>query len=298
RNPPGRFRRRTNRRADLPLGVESTILPVETRAGVTTVMHVRSALPILGLLVVSITACSGGDAGPAAMAGGPPPMPVETITLEPKPVERVSEFVGVLKSRRSTTIQPQVEGFITRIHVQSGARVNPGALLMEIDAGRQRAAVASLESMRAAREADGALARQQADRARSLLEVGATSQAEFEQAEARLKTAEAQLAAIDAQISEQRVELGYHRVTAPTSGLVGDIPVRVGDRVTRSTVLTTVDAAEGLELHINVPVQQAADLRLGLPVRIVNEAGEPLADVTVSFVAGAVDENTQSVLVK
>src|SRR5690606_13146023 len=231
-------------------------------------------------------------------AGGPPPMPVEAITLEPKPVERVSEFVGVLKSRRSTTIQPQVEGFITRIHVQSGARVNPGALLMEIDAGRQRAAVASLESMRAAREADGALARQQADRARSLLEVGATSQAEFEQAEARLKTAEAQLAAIDAQISEQRVELGYHRVTAPTSGLVGDIPVRVGDRVTRSTVLTTVDAAEGLELHINVPVQQAADLRLGLPVRIVNEAGEPLADVTVSFVAGAVDENTQSVLVK
>lgn len=262
-------------------------------------MHVRSALPLLVLVAtLSATACGGGDAAPGAMAGGPPAMPVDVITLEPKPVERTSEFVGVLKSRRSTTIQPQVEGFITRIHTQAGARVNPGALLMEIDAGRQRAAVASLESMRAARDADVALARQQAERAKALLEVGATSQAEFEQAEARLKTAEAQLAAIDAQIREQRVELGYHRVTAPTAGLVGDIPVRVGDRVTRSTVLTTVDAAEGLELNINVPVQQASGLRIGLPVRVVDDRGEPLADVAVSFVAGSVDENTQSVLVK
>ena len=39
-----------------------------------------------------------------------PPMPVEMVTLEPKPVELVGEFVGTVKSRRSTTIQPQAEG--------------------------------------------------------------------------------------------------------------------------------------------------------------------------------------------
>ena len=263
-------------------------------------MYARlSSKALLILLLPAVAACGGGGAGPAGgPGGGMPAMAVEAITLQPSPVERANEFVGTLKSRRSTTIQPQVEGFITRIHTRAGARVNPGALLMEIDAGRQRAAVASLESVRAARQADVALARQQSDRAKALLEVGAISQAEAEQADAGLKTAQAQLAAIEAQIREQRVELGYHRVTAPAAGLVGDIPVRVGDRVTRSTVLTTIDAAEGLELNVNVPVQQASGLRVGLPVRVVDDTGQPLADLQIAFVAGSVDETTQTVLVK
>ena len=261
-------------------------------------MYARLSRQALLVLALPAFAACGGDAAPAGGPGGMPPMAVEAITLELSPVERANEFVGTLKSRRSTTIQPQVEGFITRIHTQAGARVNPGALLMEIDAGRQRAAVASLESVRLARQADVALARQQSDRAKALLEVGAISQAEFEQAEAGLKTAQAQLAAIEAQIREQRVELAYHRVTAPAAGLVGDIPVRVGDRVTRSTVLTTIDAAEGLELNVNVPVQQATGLRIGLPVRVLDDSGQPLADLQIAFVAGSVDEATQSVLVK
>ena len=259
-------------------------------------MRARHLL-VLVLLLPSLAACSGDSTG-GAPAGGPPAMPVQAVTLQPSPVERATEYVGTLKSRRSTTIQPQAEGFITRIHTRAGARVNAGAVLMEIDAGRQRAAVASLESVRAARQADVALARQQAERAKALLDVGATSQAEYEQAQAALKTAEAQLGALDAQIREQRVELGYHRVTAPSAGVVGDIPVREGDRVTRATVLTTIDAAEGLELNINVPVQQASNLRLGLPVRVVDDNGAPLADLAISFVAGSVDEGTQSVLVK
>lgn len=262
-------------------------------------MYARlSRQAFLVFLLPAVAACGGGDAAPAGGPGGMPAMAVEVITLQPSPVERANEFVGTLKSRRSTTIQPQVEGFLTRIHTRAGARVNPGALLMEIDAGRQRAAVASLESVRAARQADVALARQQSDRAKALLEVGAISQAEAEQADAGLKTAQAQLAAVEAQIREQRVELGYHRVTAPAAGLVGDIPVRVGDRVTRSTVLTTIDAAEGLELNVNVPVQQASGLRVGLPVRVIDDSGQPLADLQIAFVAGSVDETTQTVLVK
>ena len=52
-----------------------------------------------------------------------PPMPVETITLANKPVEQVSEFISSLKSRRSSTIQPQAEGHLTRIAVRSGVGV-------------------------------------------------------------------------------------------------------------------------------------------------------------------------------
>jgi RND family efflux transporter MFP subunit len=220
------------------------------------------------------------------------------VTVAAQPVERTTEYIGTLKSRRSTTIQPQVEGFITRIAVGSGDRASPGALLFEIDAGRQEAMVAQLESMRTMRAADLAYARQQAERARALYAAGAVSQRDLEQAETSVRTSEAQVQAVEQQIKEQRVELGYYRVTAPAAGIVGDIPVRVGDRVTRSTVLTTVDQNDVLEIYVNVPVQQAPDLRLGLPVRIVDDTGGTLATNPITFISPTVDDTTQSVLAK
>lgn len=227
-----------------------------------------------------------------------PPMPVQAVTLTEKPVDQVTDFIATVKSRRSTTIQPQVEGFITRIAVRSGDRVRAGAVLIEIDSGRQQAAVASLESQKAARQADLQYARQQVQRAKTLYDAGATSQQELEQAQTAVQTSEAQLAAIDAQIREQRVELGYHRVTAPAAGIVGDIPNRVGDRVTTSTIITTVDQNEGLEVYISVPVQQASQLKAKMPVRLLNDGGEVQETTAVTFIAPSVDDQTQSVLVK
>lgn len=250
----------------------------------------------LALIAVLASACGGGkQAGPP---GGFPPMSVEVVTLAAKPVEQTSEFVGTVKSRRSTTVQPQVEGFVTRILVRSGDRVRPGTPLMRIDSGKQQAAVANLESQRAARQADLLHAQQQAARMKTLFEAGAASEAELEQAQSTLSTSAAQLKAAEAQIREQRVELAYHRVTAPVAGVVGDIPVRTGDSVTRSTVLTTIDEHAGLEVYINVPVQEAAKLRVGLPVHIVDDQGRTLATETVSFVSPSVDAATQSVLAK
>jgi len=225
-------------------------------------------------------------------------MGVEAVPLALKPIERSTEYVATVKSRRSTTIQPQVEGFITGISARPGQRVGRGTALMTIDAGRQEAMVASLESVRAAREADVQYARQQAERMKKLYEAGAVSQQEYEQAATAVQTTQAQMRAMDAQIREQRVELGYHRVTAPTAGVVGDIPVRVGDRVTRSTMLTTIDENAGLELYINVPVAQATGLKPGLTVRIIDDAGQTITTSTVNFVSPSVETGTQSVLVK
>ncbi len=227
-----------------------------------------------------------------------PPMPVEAITLTEKPVDQTSEFIGTVRSRRSTTIQPQVEGFITRITVRSGDRVRSGQVLLEIDSNRQAAAVASLESQRAARQADVQYARQQAQRMKTLYEAGANSLQEFEQAQTNLQTTEAQLAAIEAQIQEQRVELAYHRVTAPVGGIVGDIPNRVGDRVTTETVITTVDQNEGLELYVNVPVQDATNLKMKTPVRLLDQSGQVITTTAINFISPSVEDQTQSILVK
>jgi RND family efflux transporter MFP subunit len=85
---------------------------------------------------------------------------------------------------------------------------------------------------------------------------------------------------------------------APTPGVVGDVPVRVGDRVETSTVLTTIDTGAGLELYIRVPVRRAGELRRGLPVLVVDEDGGTLAATEVEFVSPQVDEATQTVLAK
>ncbi len=227
-----------------------------------------------------------------------PAMGVQIVTLEAKPVEQMTEFVGTIKSRQSTNIQPQVEGFITRIRVKSGDRVGAGATLMEIDSRMQQASLQGIESVKAQREIDVTYAKQEAERAARLLKAGAASQMDADRAANALKGAEAQLRTVEEQLRTSRTDLAYYRVTAPTGGIVGDIPVREGDRVTKSTLLTTVDANVGLEVYLNVPVHQAPNLKQGLAVRLVDETGAPLAEEKISFISPSVDTQTQTVLVK
>src|SRR5687768_16338516 len=268
----------------------------------------RSSLTIASIFafysLMAIAGCGGSNEGQAAPGGGGPgggmpPMPVEIVALAAKPVEQTSEFVASLKSRRSSTIQPEVEGFVTRVAVRSGQNVAQGDLLFEIDSAPEQAALASLQSMRPMRESEVEFARQQVQRNKTLLNAGAISQREVEQFESQLRSAEAQLKALDEQIRQQRSQLGYYRVTAPNPGTVGDVPVNVGDRVTRSTVLTTIDDRNDvLELYVNVPVQQAPQLKVGLPVRLVDDRGQLLATNRITFVSPTVDTATQSVLAK
>jgi len=258
---------------------------------------------LMAAITTISVACGGGGGGQAAPGrGGPggamPPMPVDIVTLAAKPVEQTSEFVASLKSRRSATIQPEVEGSLTRIDVRSGQTVSQGMLLFEIDSAPQQAALSSLQSMRPMRESEVEFARQQVARNKTLLTAGAISQREVEQFESQLRSAEAQLKALDEQVRQQRSQLAYYRVTAPIAGTVGDIQVNVGDRVTRSTVLTTVDENDVLEVYINVPVQQAPQLKLGLPVRLVDDRGQTLATNRITFISPNVDTSTQSVLAK
>jgi len=229
-------------------------------------------------------------------------MPVESVVVAVRPVEQSSEFVAVLKSRTSVTIQPQVEGFLTRIAVASGDRVARGAVLFEVDAALPRAALPraalrTLESTRALRQTDVDHAQQELTRARTLFGAGAFSQRDLQQAETLQRSTEAALRVVDEQIAQTRTDLSYYRVVAPSAGVIGDVPVRTGDRVTRASTLTVVDDNESLEAYVSVPVQQAAALQGGLPTRIVDDRGTTLASNRVSYVSPTV-EPTQTVLAK
>jgi RND family efflux transporter MFP subunit len=87
-------------------------------------------------------------------------------------------------------------------------------------------------------------------------------------------------------------------VVAPRAGIVGDIPVRVGDRVVTTTQLTTVDRPGSLEAYIYVPIEKSADLKMNLPVQIVDGEGNLLAHSRITFISPQVDNSTQTILDK
>ena len=72
-------------------------------------------------------------------------------------------------------------------------------------------------------------------------------------------------------MQQQEVQLRYFTVTAPTAGVVGDVPVRVGNQVTPQTLLTTIDQNETLELNVSVPIERAPALKIGLPLQVLEQ---------------------------
>jgi RND family efflux transporter MFP subunit len=252
---------------------------------------------LLAVLLILATACGKGKEA-EAKAAAPQAMPVKVQTAKAEKVDDTTDYVATLKSRDSAVVMPQVEGIITQIFVHSGEHVASGAPMMQIDPAKQQATVKSQESATAAQLAQVKWAQQNFDRVSGLANAGVVSKQDLDQARATLDAAQAQLHSLDAQVSEQQVQLHYYRVVAPSTGIVGDVPVRVGDRVLTTTTITTVDRPGSLEAYIYVPIEKSSQLKMNLPVQIVDGSGNTLATSRVTFISPQVDTSTQTVLAK
>jgi RND family efflux transporter MFP subunit len=230
--------------------------------------------------------------------GSPPAMPVQVLIAKSQKIADTTEYLSILKSRHSATINPQVEGQVTKIFVKSGDRVKAGTPLLQIDPLKQEATLNSQEASRAAQEANLRYAKISLERAQKLYAAGVISKQDYDNAQTSYDSSLAQLKALEEQVKQQKVELHYYSVTAPMDGLVGDIPVRMGDRVTVATLLTTIDEPGALEAYIYVPADRARDLKLGLPVNLLDETGKNIADTHITFISPQVDTETQTVLAK
>jgi len=251
-----------------------------------------AALGVAGCGAKSASVNASGEGGADAAT------PVQVQVVESKPIVETTEYLALLKSRHSATINPQVEGYITKIFVKSGDHVAAGAALLQIDPLKQEATVNSQEATRLAQESNLNLARVNLERARKLAEAGVIAKSDLDNAQTNYDTAVAQLKSLEHQVEQQRVELRYYKVSAPMNGVVGDIPVRVGDRVIVSTLLTTVDEPGELEAYLYIPAARGKDLRLGLPVKLLDEAGNLRTASQITFISPQVDPDTQTVLAK
>jgi RND family efflux transporter MFP subunit len=253
----------------------------------------------VGVLVLA--GCHGSDAnkGAAGGPGGPgggKPQPVEVLALAPGPIRETGEYLGTLVSRSSVVVYPQVAGNVANIFVKPGARVAQGQPLLEVDPRRERAGVLNAEAQRSSALSQRQYAQSTRKRAEQLLAEGLVSRQDYEQSVSQSAAAEASASAAEAQLQAQQVELSYYRISAPFEGVVGSIPVKVGDYVTPQTPLTSVDQSQLLEISVSVPAERASQVKVGTTlVEVLGDTEKPLVSAPVFFVAPTPNPSTQLV---
>ncbi len=178
-------------------------------------------IPII--LALAITGCSRKET--ASSASPPPPAAVKVATVESSNVQETAEYIGNLQSRKSVTLQPQVDGQVTKIFVGSGQTVAAGTPLIQINPSKQLASVSSfiaaaesnradLENAKQILQADIAdraskvsalkFQQQQYDRYVALGREGAVSLQIVDQYRSQLDAARSALLTTDAQINAQK----------------------------------------------------------------------------------------------
>jgi RND family efflux transporter MFP subunit len=252
------------------------------------------------LLGLTVTGCQNKP--PVQAAAGMQAMPVQTATVTLAPVPQSSEYVATIKSRRSATLLPQVSGNLTRIFVHSGDHVKAGQVLMEIDPRLQAATVASARATERQKKALYDYNAVEVERQRKLFEAGVTSRDAYDQAQQSFGNTKADYESAVELRKTQEEQLAYYIIRAPFDGVVGDIPVHLGDFASPAsapaTVLTTIDENKDLEAYIYIPTERAGQVRMGLNVELMDNSGTLLEKTKIDFLSSQVDSTLQGILVK
>jgi RND family efflux transporter MFP subunit len=262
---------------------------------VPLIVNTRRVLPLFVCAAACLVAGCKSAPPPA-----PPPqaMPVQVAPVTLSPVPNSDTYVATIKSRRSSTMQPQVDGNLVKIFVKSGDVVKAGQVLMRIDPLKQVATVQSQAGTQAQKKALYDYTQIERERQRKLFEAGVVSRDTYDQATQAYENAKGDYESNAALTDTQKQQLAYYDIRAPFAGIVGDIPVHLGDYVSPTTLLTTVDENADLEAYIYIPTERASVVRSGLPVDILDSSGKVLVKSRISFLSPQVDNGLQSILAK
>lgn len=222
-----------------------------------------------------------GGAAPAPSSGGN--SRAISVIAEPVVMETIGDelrSLGSASAARAITIFPPASGMVDEIRVRPGAEVAEGDVILTLENADQEIAV---ERARLALEAaDAALAR--AERLAAGQNITEVALSDARNAAAR--------AEIDLRSAE--VALARRQATAPFSGVVGLITVTVGDIVSTSTAITTLDDMSSLRVTFEVPARFSGRLLPGHAVVATSESViEPMSGV-VTAVDSRIDETTRT----
>lgn len=176
----------------------------------------------------------------------------ETLTIEKSTIEVPIKFSAKMKGKTDVTITPQVSGQLMQICVVEGQRVTKGQTLFVID---QRNAQLDLENAQAnlySAQASESNAKLEYESSKNLYEKKIISKYLLDDAYNDYMQAQANVAQARAKVDRARVDLGFCTITAPVTGLIGEIPVRMGDQVSQSTYLTTLSGNTTMDAEFSV----------------------------------------------
>ena len=177
----------------------------------------------------------------------------ETMTVEKSDIELPYKFSAKMKGLNDVTVMPQVSGQLMKICVTEGQQVTKGQTLFVID---QRNAQLELEAAQANLQA--ALAQENSAKLeyesnKNLFEKKIVSSYMLNNSENSYKQAQASVAQARAAVNRAKVNLGFCTITAPVTGVTGEIPVRGGDQVSPMTKLTVLSGNTTMEAEFSVP---------------------------------------------
>jgi len=221
-------------------------------------------------------------------AGGNQVQPTTTITLteaRAKQLRTRIDAVGSAEARQSVTLFPASAGEVVAVDFQAGQSVEQGQTLLQLDARDERLALELAE----ARLAD---ARRTLQRYTSAGEGAAFTQQQLDAA---------RIAAEEARIERDRaaVALDDRSVEAPFDGVVGLTDVDVGDRITTTTAIATLDDRSVLLVRFPVPEAFLGQLEVGDTVDLMPwNSIMPTATATLSDIDSRVDETTRTFTVR
>jgi membrane fusion protein (multidrug efflux system) len=205
--------------------------------------------PILTFLLASLVGCAKEEAAP------PPPADVKAATVVQKDVPIFVEAIGQTRGSTEIEVRARVEGFLQSVDFREGSPVRKGQLLYTIDPRPFQASLAQAKGQLAEAEAQLARAHQDVVRYEPLVKKNAISRQEYETAVAVERAATASVEAAKAAAERAQIDLGYTKVLAPESGLVGKTEVYPGTLVGRgqSTLLTHISQIGTIHVRFTIP---------------------------------------------
>lgn len=204
----------------------------------------RSAvMTAVGLAAVALTlaACGQGKGGAGGMGMGGP-AEVGYVVAQSQPVGLTTELSGRTSAFLVSEVRPQVSGVIKARLFTEGSAVRAGQSLYQIDPATYQASVNSAAAALAQAQAQATAAKLKADRYKGLVETGAVSKQDNDDAQAAAAQTAAAVQVQKAALDNARINLNYTRVTAPISGRIGKSTVTPGALVVanQANALSTV----------------------------------------------------------
>lgn len=197
----------------------------------------RRSLWLIGALLVIVAAVAGYH-----WTFGKAKVVYTTAAVQRGDIENTVVAAGVIQPIKYVDVGAQTSGMLKSLKVQRGDHVEKGQLLAEIDPAladtaltSSNAALSSMTSQRAVKQAALLLAKAQQVRSDALFDAGVISASDHDVTRAAYSSALADVASLSAQMKEAnaavdtgKTNVGYTKITAPMAGEVVSITLLEG----------------------------------------------------------------------